>query len=145
MPTVMLYPDATPRSWLAREIPSRCSWRDLLESHGPTRSLISLRALDLPAANLADLTLSEDSVEDVKAAMTEHLSDPSSSHEDLRRLLYRVAHEARQKRIPPERLVMALKVIWSSIPSTTHDCDLARIEDVKRRFIVTSIQEYFRD
>jgi histone H3/H4 len=67
----------------------------------------------------------------------------------LRDALHRVAREARERAIPPERLLVLLKGMWTSASAAQRDTgrEMPRAEQERRLrdFVTLCITEYFRD
>lgn len=63
----------------------------------------------------------------------------------LRAALHTVGREARVKRIPPERLMIAFKSLWASLPQARSASDAAQQAKLLERLITISIEEYYRD
>lgn len=62
-----------------------------------------------PPSVLADATLAR-----VRAALSSHLDAPAGG-DDVRAALCAMAEEARRIDLPPERLLVALKQLWSDV------------------------------
>lgn len=63
----------------------------------------------------------------------------------LRAALHTVGREARVKRIPPEKLMIAFKSLWASLPQARSASDAAQQAKLLERLITISIEEYYRD
>jgi hypothetical protein len=74
---------------------------------------------------------------------------PPEDDAALREALHRVAREARERAIPPERLLVLLKGMWQSAAAGQRDSgrELPRAEQERRLrdFVTLCISEYFRD
>ena len=61
----------------------------------------------------------------------------------LRPALQQVTREAREKRIPPERLMIAFKALWEQLPSVRATGDPRLRARLLEQLITASIREYF--
>jgi len=81
---------------------------------------------------------------DARHAAAEHPADDLA----LRATLHRVAREARDRSIPPERLLVLLKGMWQTASAGQRDAaSLPRAEQERRLrdFVTLCIAEYFRE
>ena len=87
-------------------------------------------------------TLERDTVEALRTALTAAV-DRGKHESELRDLLCKATAEARQKGIPPERLLIALKDIWYALPNiaTTTPSDVEHT--LLQELISRCIEEYY--
>ena len=64
---------------------------------------------------------------------------------ELRIALHQLAREAKEKAVPPEQLLVALKVIWQSIPNVENAPDRTEQTRVLQRVVTICIKEYFSE
>ena len=62
----------------------------------------------------------------------------------LRVALRTVTREARERQIPPEKLMVAFKSLWEQLPSVRATGDPRMRARLLERLITASIQEYFK-
>ena len=74
---------------------------------------------------------------------------PAEDDAALHEALHRVAREARERSIPPERLLVLLKGMWQAASAGQRDAghEIPRVEQERRLrdFVTLCITEYFRD
>lgn len=89
-------------------------------------------------------SLSSTATEAMVAALQQYLvrSDDVAA---LRAALHTVGREARVKRIPPEKLMIALKSLWATLPQARSASDAAQQGKLLERLITISIEEYYRE
>jgi DNA-binding transcriptional MocR family regulator len=87
----------------------------------------------------------------IAAAGSERFARATPPEDDaaLREALHRVAREARERAIPPERLLVLLKGMWQAASAGQRDAgqEIPRTEQERRLrdFVTLCITEYFRD
>jgi hypothetical protein len=88
--------------------------------------------------------LDVETIEAVRAALTRYVREGNHTA-DLRGVLLRVSAEARAKGILPERLLIVLKEIWSSLPDVRH-ADRGQVASqnvLLQRLITRCIEQYY--
>jgi hypothetical protein len=90
-----------------------------------------------PPSRLDDATL-----EALRAALRQYLIDDSSP-EPLQGALARMASEARDKRMMPEHLLIALKDTWAALPEVRALPETGHQVRMLQRVVTMCIKEYF--
>lgn len=78
-------------------------------------------------------------------AALEQFVSQSGDDGSLRGALRRVTLEARERQIPPERLMIAFKALWERLPAVRDTTDPRMRARLLERLITASIQEYFAE
>jgi hypothetical protein len=94
--------------------------------------------------------LAQETVDAVRRALERYVrstaSEPASEPApELRIALHQLAREAKEKAVPPEQLLVALKGIWQSIPDVESARDHTEQTRVLQRVVTICIKEYFSD
>ena len=90
--------------------------------------------------------LAQKTVDSVRRALEHYIHAPESEPApELRGALHDLAHEARQKGIAPEQLLVVLKGIWRSLPDFENEHDHSEQTRVLQRVVSMCIREYFAD
>ena len=89
-------------------------------------------------------SLSRTATDAMLAAFQRYL-EHSADVAPLRAALHTVGREAKVKCIPPERLMIAFKRLWASLPQASSASDTAQQAKLLERLITISIEEYYRD
>jgi hypothetical protein len=85
-------------------------------------------------------------VDSVRRALERHVrSTASEPGPELRIALHQLAREAKEKAVPPEQLLVALKAIWQSIPNVENAPDRTEQTRVLQRVVTICIKEYFSE
>ena len=86
--------------------------------------------------------LDDDTIDAVRAALLEYLSNGSSSTA-IQQALVRMASEARQKSILPEHLLVVLKDVWGALPEVRAMTDTGEQIRLLQRVVTMCIKEYY--
>lgn len=89
--------------------------------------------------------LSESSMKELRTALTEQLKRPDGPTPELTNLLRKIAHEARQKSIPPEELIVVFKQLWNSLAESLRPQNADQYERVRQRLVTLCIQAYYAE
>lgn len=89
--------------------------------------------------------LSESSMKELRTALTEQLKRPDGPTPELASLLRRIAHEAREKGIPPEELLVVFKRLWNSLAEALRPQNADQYERVRQRLVTLCIQAYYAE
>lgn len=90
--------------------------------------------------------LAQEAVDSVRIALEHYVETLAAEPApELRTALHVLAQDARAKAVPPERLLVALKGIWQSLPSVEKAHDYAEQTRVLQRVVTICIKEYFAD
>lgn len=83
--------------------------------------------------------------EEAQGALVDALERYVAQGDDaaLRPALQRVTREARERRMPPEQLMIAFKALWERMPSVRATSDPRLRARLLERLITASIREYF--
>ncbi|CAN5883260.1 hypothetical protein BH11GEM2_BH11GEM2_29700 [soil metagenome] len=85
--------------------------------------------------------LSEDTTQSVRAALRDYLATGSSS--PLQPALLLMAADAREKSMPPEQVLIALKDIWNALPEVRVMSDAGNQIRLLQRVVTMCITEYY--
>ena len=85
--------------------------------------------------------LSDDTTQAVRVALRDYLASGSSSH--LQQALVQMAVDAREKSVPPEKVLIALKNIWNSLPEVRGMADTGNQMLLLERVVTMCIKEYY--
>jgi hypothetical protein len=86
--------------------------------------------------------LDDDTIDAVRAALREYLSNSSSSTA-IQQALLRMASEARQKSMLPEHLLIVLKDVWGALPEVRAMTDTGEQIRLLQRVVTMCIKEYY--
>lgn len=87
--------------------------------------------------------LSPESTDALREAFRLHLAEPSgSANQRITEALGRICAEARQEQIPPERLLVAFKGVWNSLPEVRNLHGRRATEEV-RDLVSLCIERYY--
>ncbi|MFL5639387.1 MAG: hypothetical protein ACJ78M_08435 [Gemmatimonadaceae bacterium] len=84
-------------------------------------------------------------MKELRTALTEQLKRPGNPTEDLTNLLKQVAHEAREKNIRPEELIVIFKQLWNSLAESLRPQNAEEYERIRQRLVTLCIQAYYAE
>lgn len=84
-------------------------------------------------------------MKELRTALTEQLKRPDAPTPELASLLRKVAHEAREKSILPEELIVTFKKLWNSLAESLRPQNADQYERVRERLVTLCIQAYYAD
>jgi hypothetical protein len=90
-------------------------------------------------------SLSEGTMAELRAALTEQLKKPDAPTAELSALLQRLAREARQGNLRPERLVVIFKQLWNSLAESPRPQSSEQFERVRERLVTVCIKAYYAE
>ncbi|CAN5260937.1 hypothetical protein BH09GEM1_BH09GEM1_28780 [soil metagenome] len=85
--------------------------------------------------------LSDDTTHSVRVALREYLASDTSSA--LQHALVLMAADAREKSMPPEQVLIALKDIWNALPEVRAMSDAGNQIRLLQRVVTMCIKEYY--
>ena len=85
--------------------------------------------------------LSVESLDELRAALAQYAREDSI--DAIQPALRRIAQEARDKRMHPEQLLVALKDVWFGIPVTTRASHADAQSRMLQRVVTVCIREYY--
>ena len=85
--------------------------------------------------------LSDDTTDCVRVALRDYLASESSTA--VQRALLKMAAEAREKSMPPEQVLIALKDIWNTLPEVRTMSDTGNQIRLLQRVVTMCIKEYY--
>jgi hypothetical protein len=94
----------------------------------------------IPVSALSDSTMKE-----LQAALTEQLKGPDGPTPELTRLLKKVGAEARQNNVKPEELIVTFKQLWNSLTESLRPQNVEQQERVRQRLVTLCIQAYYAE
>jgi hypothetical protein len=86
--------------------------------------------------------LHDDTIEAVRAALRQYLSNTSSSTA-IQLALVHMASEAREKSMLPEHLLIVLKDLWGALPEVRAMTDASEQTRLLQRVVTMCIREYY--
>lgn len=90
-------------------------------------------------------SLSDSTIKELQAALTEQLKSPDGPTPELTKLLKKVGAEARQKDIKPEQLIVIFKGLWNSLAESLRPQDPEQQERVRQNLVTLCIQAYYAE
>lgn len=90
-------------------------------------------------------SLSERTMKELEAALTEQLRKPDHPTPELNALLKRVAREAREKNIRPEELLVSFKQLWNSLAEATRARPADQFERMREALVTLCIKAYYAE
>lgn len=84
-------------------------------------------------------------MKELRTALTEQLKRPDGPTPELAKLLRKVGHEAREKGIPPEELIVVFKQLWNSLAESLRPQNADQYERVRQRLVTLCIQAYYAE
>jgi hypothetical protein len=88
--------------------------------------------------------LSTEVVDRVIDALTRYLGAGTDRDDQLRSALQELAREARDKRMPPEKLLIVLKDVWYELPVVRDSTERDEQVRLLQRAVTMCINEYYR-
>jgi hypothetical protein len=85
--------------------------------------------------------LSDDTTQSMRVALRDYLASGSSS--EVQPALVRLAVDAREKSMPPEQVLIALKEIWNALPEVRAMNDTENQIRLLQRVVTMCIREYY--
>jgi hypothetical protein len=89
--------------------------------------------------------ISEQTLSELREALTRHSRRREDDTTDLRRLLFSFAREARAHNLGPEKLLVIFKNIWNGIPDVHSAGDRTEKGRMLERLVTICIEEYYRE
>ena len=84
-------------------------------------------------------------MKELRTALTEQLKRPDGPTPELASLLRKIAHEAREKNIPPEELLVVFKQLWNSLAESLRPQNADQYERIRQRLVTICIQAYYAE
>jgi HEAT repeat protein len=92
----------------------------------------------MPVSALSEITMKE-----LEAALTDQLKNPNGPTPELTRLLKKVGAEARQNNVKPEELLVMFKQLWNSLAESLRLQNPEQHERVRQNLVTLCIQAYY--
>jgi len=89
--------------------------------------------------------LSEGTMRELRAALTEQMKQPNGPTPELAKLLKKVGTEARQKEIRPEELLVIFKRLWNSLAESIPPQNAEQHERIRQNLVTLCIQAYYAE
>ena len=77
--------------------------------------------------------------------MAAQLKTPDRAAPELHSILLRLAREARQESIGPERLLVIFKEVWNSLVDSVHPRTADQIERIRQDLVTICIKAYYAE
>jgi hypothetical protein len=90
-------------------------------------------------------TLSESTMKELRAALTEQMKKPDAPTAELSDLLQRIAREARESSLRPEQLLLIFKQLWNSLGESLRPKNGEQFERVRERLVTVCIKAYYAE
>jgi hypothetical protein len=84
-------------------------------------------------------------MKELQTALAEQLRRGEEPTAELAGVLQRVAHEAREKNLRPEELLIALKQLWNSLSETLRPQSSDQFERVRQNLVTLCIKAYYAE
>ena len=94
----------------------------------------------LPVSPLSDSTMQE-----LRAALTEQLKQAAGPSPELTGLLRKLAAEAREENVKPEELIVTFKQLWNSVAESLRVQDGEERERMRQTLVTLCIQAYYAE
>jgi hypothetical protein len=89
--------------------------------------------------------LSENTIKELRAALTEQLRRPDGPTRELSALLRKVAREAHDQDIRPEQLIIIFKQMWNSLAESLRPQNGDQYELVRQSLVTLCIRAYYAE
>ena len=89
--------------------------------------------------------LSEGTMQELRAALTEQMKHADQPTPELAKLLKRIGAEARQKNIRPEELIVTFKQLWNSLAESLRPQNVEQHERVRQNLVTLCIRAYYAE
>jgi hypothetical protein len=90
-------------------------------------------------------SLSENTLKELRTALTEQLKSPEGPTQELSTLLRKVAKEAHDRDIKPEQLIIIFKQLWNSLAESLRPQNADQYELVRQRLVTLCIRAYYAE
>jgi len=90
-------------------------------------------------------SLSENTMKELRTALTEQLESPDGPTKELSALLRKVAREAHDQDIKPEQLIITFKQLWNSLAESLRPQNADQYELVRQRLVTLCIRAYYAE
>src|SRR4030088_3366671 len=90
-------------------------------------------------------SLSENTMKELRTALTEQLKRPDGPTQELSTLLRKVAREAHDQEIKPEQLIIIFKRLWNSLAESLRPQNADQYELVRQRLVTLCIRAYYAE
>lgn len=90
-------------------------------------------------------SLSESVMKELQSALAEQLRKPDQPAPELNALLRRVAHEARERNVRPEELLVSFKQVWNSLAESMRPQSADQIERIRQNLVTLCIKAYYAE
>jgi hypothetical protein len=84
-------------------------------------------------------------MKELRSALAEQLRKPDQPSPELNAILRRVAHEARDKNIRPEELLVIFKQLWNSLAESTRPQSADQFERIRQNLVTLCIKAYYAE
>ncbi|MDP9206500.1 MAG: hypothetical protein M3P12_13770 [Gemmatimonadota bacterium] len=84
-------------------------------------------------------------MKELRTALIEQLKQPDGPTPELASLLRKIAHEAHERNILPEELIVVLKQLWNSLAESLRPQNADQYERVRQRLVTLCIQAYYAE
>jgi hypothetical protein len=84
-------------------------------------------------------------MKELRTALIEQLNRPDGPTQELSTLLRLVAHEAHDRDIKPEQLIIILKQLWNSLAESLRPQNADQYELVRQRMVTLCIRAYYAE
>jgi hemoglobin-like flavoprotein len=84
-------------------------------------------------------------MKELRTALTEQLKRPERPTPELTDLLKKIAHEAHEKDIRPEELIVVFKQLWNSLAESLRPQNADQYERIRQKLVTLCIQAYYAE
>jgi hypothetical protein len=104
------------------------------------REWVKLFAQKTPVSSLSESTMKQ-----LRAALTDQLKRPDGPTPELASLLKRIGREAHDNGVQPEELIVIFKELWNSLAESLRPQNADQYERVRQRLVTLCIQAYYAE
>jgi hypothetical protein len=90
-------------------------------------------------------SLSENTIKELRTALTEQFKSPDGPTPELSALLRKVGREAHDQDIDPEQLIITFKQLWNSLAESLRPQNADQYELVRQRLVTLCIRAYYAE
>jgi hypothetical protein len=90
-------------------------------------------------------SLAENTIKELRSALTEQLRRPDGPTQELSVLLRKIAREAHDQDIKPEQLIIIFKQLWNSLAESLRPQNADQYELVRQRLVTLCIRAYYAE
>ena len=90
-------------------------------------------------------SLSQDTLKELRSALTDQLRKPENPTPELATLLRKIGREAHENQVRPEQLIIIFKQLWNSLAESLRPQNVDQYERIRQRLVTLCIQAYYAE